>query len=204
MVIRKLFKFEGAHIVRNCSSVRCKKSIHGHSYVVEVFFTSKGLDNGQMILDFGLMKGTIKDIVDSFDHAYSMWDKESDEFQKFMTENSDRYITMPVSPSAEAYSLMLLYIIDKIVRATEFNNGEKDVQVSSVRVAETVTGWAESFREDLDWYDYKLEDTVFSDGVKAEWNDPDMYDKLTEWWKLGPEGTLKDKLFINSPVEQQV
>ena len=77
MIIRKLFKFEGAHIVRNCSSVRCKKSIHGHSYVVEVFFSSDGFDNGMMVMDFGLMKGTIKDFIDGFDHAYSMWDKES-------------------------------------------------------------------------------------------------------------------------------
>jgi len=200
MIIRKLFKFEGAHIVRNCSSVRCKKSIHGHSYVVEVFFTAKGFDNGQMLLDFGLMKGTIKDIVDSFDHAYSMWNKESDEFQKFMMENSDRYITMPVSPSAEAYSLMLLFIIDRIVKATEFNNGEQGVEVSSVRVAETVTGWAESFRDDLDWVDFKLEDIVFSDGVKAEWNNPEMYDKLISFHS---DSSLP-KPFINSPVEQQV
>ena len=111
MIIRKLFRFEGAHIVRNCSSVRCKKSIHGHSYVVEVFFTAKGFDNGQMLLDFGLMKGTIKDVVDAFDHAYSLWDKEEEKFQTFMTENSDRYITMPVSPSAEAYSCACFIVI---------------------------------------------------------------------------------------------
>jgi 6-pyruvoyltetrahydropterin/6-carboxytetrahydropterin synthase len=43
MIIRKQFKFEGAHIVRNCTTRRCKKSIHGHSYVVEVFFTSNKL-----------------------------------------------------------------------------------------------------------------------------------------------------------------
>ena len=60
MIIRKKFKFEGAHIVRNCSTKRCKTSIHGHSYKVEVFFTSNKLDNGFMILDFGLTKKHIK------------------------------------------------------------------------------------------------------------------------------------------------
>jgi len=35
MLIRKLFRFENAHIVRNCSSDRCSRSLHGHSYVVE-------------------------------------------------------------------------------------------------------------------------------------------------------------------------
>lgn len=204
MKIRKKFSFEGAHIVRNCSSIRCKKSIHGHSYVVEVFFTSKGLDNGQMVMDFGLMKGNIKDLIDSFDHAYSMWVKESNEFQGFMTDNSDRWVKMPVSPSAEAYSLMFLFIIDKMVEATEFNNGEKEVSVSSVRVHETTTGYAESFQEDLEWFDFGLNDIEFSDGIKAEWKDPTMYDKLVSWWNLGPEGTLKPKLFVNDVVEQQV
>ena len=100
MIIRKKFKFEGAHIVRGCSSDRCKKSLHGHSYVVEIFFTSNKLDNGQMIYDFGLTKGTIKDIVDSFDHAYSVWNREGDEFMDFIKKHSDRYVVMPVSPSA--------------------------------------------------------------------------------------------------------
>ena len=59
MIIRKLFKFEGAHIVRDCSSDRCKKSIHGHSYLAEVKFKASHLDNAGMVLDFGLMKSTI-------------------------------------------------------------------------------------------------------------------------------------------------
>jgi len=178
MLIRKLFKFEGAHIVRDCSSERCKKSIHGHSYKVEVFFTSNGLDNGQMVMDFGLMKGTIKDLIDSFDHAYSMWDREKEDFKEFMKDNSCRWIQMPVSPSAEQYSLMLLYIIDKIVQSTHFTNGEKDVEVYSVRVHETDTGYAESFRNDLQWVTYALEDIKFSQGIKDEWHDPEMYEKL--------------------------
>jgi 6-pyruvoyltetrahydropterin/6-carboxytetrahydropterin synthase len=203
MIIRKLFKFEGAHIVRNCSSIRCKKSIHGHSYVVEVFFSSDGLDNGQMVMDFGLMKGNIKDLIDSFDHAYSMWDKESDEFKKFMVENSERYITMPVSPSAEAYALMFLMLVDKVVKATEFNNGEVNVEVTSVKVHETVTGYAEAFIDDLDpskfkHEPFKLEDIKFSQGIMDEWKDPDMYNKLIE---ADENGT---KCFINEAVEQQV
>ncbi|MBY0444649.1 MAG: 6-carboxytetrahydropterin synthase, partial [Burkholderiales bacterium] len=44
MLIRKLFKFENAHIVRNCSSERCRSSIHGHSYRVEVLLEANALD----------------------------------------------------------------------------------------------------------------------------------------------------------------
>ncbi|MEL0028882.1 MAG: 6-carboxytetrahydropterin synthase, partial [Perlucidibaca sp.] len=47
MLIRKLFRFENAHIVRNCSSDRCRRSIHGHSYQVEVLLEAHALDHGQ-------------------------------------------------------------------------------------------------------------------------------------------------------------
>lgn len=198
MIIRKLFKFEGAHIVRNCSSTRCKKSIHGHSYIVEVFFTSDGLDNGQMVVDFGLMKGNLKDFIDGFDHAYSMWDKESDEFKDFMKSHSERWIEMPVSPSAEAYAIMFFKVVDAMVRATEFNNGEQSPMLQSVRVHETATGYAEAFREDLDWVEFDLEDIKISAGVLAEWKDPEMYNKLVTANRLGQQ------IFINEVVEQQV
>lgn len=199
MIIRKLFKFEGAHRVYNCSSKRCKYSEHGHSYVVEVKLTSDGLDNGKMIVDFGLLKGTIKDLIDSFDHAYSMWTKMPNKQKDFFKEHSARYIELPDSPSAEAYSLMFTYLIDKILNATEFNNGEKLPRLYSVIVHETDTGYAESFIDDLKYVDYQLEDFIFSDDIKDEWIDSEMFDKLIEYTNNGG-----DKPFKNEVVEQQV
>jgi 6-pyruvoyltetrahydropterin/6-carboxytetrahydropterin synthase len=193
MIIRKEFKFEGAHIVRNCSSDRCKFSIHGHSYRVEVKLTSKGLDNGQMVLDFGLMKGTIKDVVDAFDHCYAYWDKESEEFINFIHKYSARWIALPYSPSAESLSIMFLYLVKEILKNTEFNNGEKDVEVHSVVVHETATGYAEAFVSDLDDVTMSLKDFVFSDAVKAEWKNPNMIEDI----KNG-------KKFVNNKVVQQV
>ena len=38
MRIRKEFRVESAHIVRNCTSHRCSHSIHGHSAVIELIF----------------------------------------------------------------------------------------------------------------------------------------------------------------------
>lgn len=173
MIIRKKFKFEGAHIVRNCSTKRCKTSIHGHSYKVEPFFTSNKLDNGYMILDFGLTKKHIKNIIDSFDHAYSLWSEESDEFKNFFKTNSLRWIEMPVSPSAESYSLMFLKFIDHILKNTTFSNGEGDVKVSSVRVHETKTGYAEAFRDDMDLIELDIKKVVFSDEIINEWKNKD-------------------------------
>jgi len=174
MIIRKKFKFEGAHIVRNCSTDRCKKSIHGHSYEVEVFFTSNKLDNGYMIVDFGLTKKHIHDLIDSFDHAYTLWSGESKEFKEFFKSNSERWIEIPLSPSAESYSLMFLKFIDLILKNTQFTNGEGSVQVSSVRVHETKTGYAEAFREDMKMIEFDLNKVIFSQGVIEEWKDREM------------------------------
>ena len=129
MIIRKLFKFEGSHIVRDSSTFRCKSSIHGHSYKVEVKLESTSLDNAGMVLDFGLMKGPIREIIDSFDHAYSLWTKEKDDFKEFIKSHSARWIEMPCSPTAELYSLMFYAIIHKIINLTQFNNGEKNIEL---------------------------------------------------------------------------
>ena len=55
---------------------------------------------------------------------------------------------------------------------------------------ETATGYAESFREDLNYWDFNLNDIVFSERIASEWKDPQMYQKLA-----GGE------LFINPKVE---
>ena len=203
MIIRKKFKFEAAHIVRNCSSDRCKRSMHGHSYVVEVFFTSDKLDNGHMIMDFGLMKGTIKEFIDGFDHCWQFWNKESEEFQKMIKENSARWISLPVSPSAEQYSLLFLYVIDKIVKATKFNNGEGNVQVSSVRVHETETGYAEAFRDDLKMVNYTLDDIKLSGQVSIEFGDLQMFERLKKYYSQADVSDV-EKPFRNSEVQQQI
>ena len=204
MVIRKLFKFCSGHIVRNCSSERCRKSMHGHNYTVEVFFHSDKLDNGHMIYDFGLTKGTIKDFIDGFDHCWQMWSKEDKNFRKFIKSNSDRWIEMPCSPSAEQYSLMFLFVIDKILKATEFANGEGKVKVHSVRVHETDTGYAESFRKDLKLVNYDLIDIKLSNQVQEEFGDKHMWHRLIDYYEdIDTTGGCQ-KPFINQSIEQQV
>ena len=89
MLIRKLFRFENAHIVRNCSSQRCSRSIHGHSYQIEIILEAHALDNGQMVYDFGLLKGHIKDLIDSFDHAIAFWDKDDAEYIAYCKKFKD-------------------------------------------------------------------------------------------------------------------
>jgi 6-pyruvoyltetrahydropterin/6-carboxytetrahydropterin synthase len=161
-------------------------------------FTSAGLDNGQMVVDFGLLKGTVKDIVDSFDHAYSLWSREKKDFGDFIGTHSDRYIIMPVSPTAEMYSLMFFALIRAIISKTDFSNGEYGVELHSVRVHETDTGYAESFEKDYQefWVDnFDIADVIFSDAIKNEWKDPKMMDKLLDTKQMAP--------FKNPVVELQ-
>ena len=87
MLIRKLFKCESSHIVRNSTSARCSHSIHGHSAVIEVFFRSKDLDNAGMVYDFGLMKNSIKQFIDSMDHCYLLCGLDKSEFKDSFDES---------------------------------------------------------------------------------------------------------------------
>ncbi len=181
MLIRKLFRFENAHIVRNCSSDRCSRSIHGHSYQVEILLEAHALDNGQMVYDFGLLKGHVKALVDSFDHAVAFWDKDNAEYISFCKQFSARWISLPVSPSAEQFSRLIFVLVDAVLKQTVMQNGEADVTLHSIIVHETLTGYAQCFRDDVDnprMGLINLADIIFSEQVCAEWGDPQLFEKL--------------------------
>lgn len=183
-------------MVRNCSSDRCKFSIHGHSYQIELILEAHRLDYGQMVYDFGLLKSSIKDIIDSFDHAICFWDKDDPEYIAMCKQFSARWISLPVSPSAEQFSRVVFFWAREILKQTQMQNGETDVSVYSVIAHETATGYAQCFAEDVDnvqMGELRLGGFDFSEQVKAEWTDPLMYDKL-----------IKGETFMNPSVELQV
>ncbi|CAM3057630.1 6-pyruvoyl trahydropterin synthase family protein [Acinetobacter celticus] len=198
MLIRKLFKFENAHIVRNCTSDRCKRSIHGHSYKVELLLKASKLDHGQMVYDFGLLKGVIKDLFDSFDHAICFWQQDNAEYIQACKTFSARWVSLPVSPSAEQFSRIFFYLAQQVLTSTETQNGEGDVEVYSVIVHETDTGYAQSFAEDIENVQMGLLDLTqieFSEQVVSEWTDPEMFEKLKQGLKFqNPSVDLQVKL----------
>jgi 6-pyruvoyltetrahydropterin/6-carboxytetrahydropterin synthase len=196
MLIRKLFRFENAHIVRNCSSQRCSRSIHGHSYQIEIILEAHALDNGQMVYDFGLLKGHIKDLIDSFDHAIAFWDKDDAEYIAYCKKFSARWISLPVSPSAEQFSRVFFVLVDAMLKQTVMQNGEADVVLHSVIVHETQTGYAQCFKADIDnprMGLIELANIIFSAQVCNEWGDAQMYEKLK-----------RGESFINPSVSLQV
>ncbi len=181
MIIRKLFKFENAHIVRGCSTVKCRSSVHGHSYKVELLFSSNFLDNGQMVYDFGLMKQNMKALIESFDHSVALWDADDKEYLADMKKHSDRWVQLPVSPSAEQFSRVIFLLIDKLLKLTSSVNGEKEVKLNSVIVHETATGYAQCFNEDAyskNMGIIDLEKIIFSDEVKNDFNDSELFEKM--------------------------
>ncbi|MCA8090837.1 6-carboxytetrahydropterin synthase [Burkholderia anthina] len=181
MLIRKLFRFENAHIVRGCSTRRCSHSIHGHSYKVELLLEAHALDNGQMVYDFGLLKGDVRDLIDAFDHAVTLWSGDDRDYVDSMCRHSERWVLLPVSPSAEQFSRVLFRLVDAVLSRTVMSNGEADVHLHSVIVHETETGYAQCFRDDAfnpRMGRIDLDAIVFSPAIAAQWRDPGLFDRL--------------------------
>jgi len=183
LIIRKLFKFENAHIVRGCSTRKCSENIHGHSYKVEVLLESNYLDHGQMVYDFGLTKRYIKELIDAFDHSITLWSEDNPSYIKDMKKHSSRWVELPVSPSAEQFSRVIYLMVERVLACTGMVNGEKNVTLSSIIVHETETGYAQGFKEDAHselMGIINLEDIVFSDEIKHEWTNFNLWKELLE------------------------
>ena len=194
MIIRKRFKVESSHIVRNCTSERCSHSHHGHSAVIDVFFEGKKLDNAQMLMDFGLMKGSIKEFIDSMDHCALICTKDDPEHVDFFKKFNDRYILIPFNPSAEMLSIFIMHYINRILDNTQFNNGEDYLSCVNVEYNETDTGMARCDTCDV-VNNFKPEwenQIVFSEGVKKDWSK-----SLRDFIEYG-------KYIINPTIEQQI
>jgi 6-pyruvoyltetrahydropterin/6-carboxytetrahydropterin synthase len=120
-----------------------------------------------MVYDFGLMKGNVNSFLDKFDHSIHFWNKDKDSVRKFMKEENERWIELPFSPSAEAYSIFFLKNIRDIIENTKFENGEDEtLQCVCVRVHETATGYAEATVEDLELLKWDDEDVIYSSALQ--------------------------------------
>jgi len=183
MIIRKLFKFENAHIVRGCSTQKCSENIHGHSYKVEVLLESNYLDHGQMVYDFGLTKRYIKELIDTFDHAITLWSQDNPSYIEDMKKHSARWVELPVSPSAEQFSRVIYLMVERVLACTGMVNGERNVTLNSIIVHETETGYAQAFKEDayseiMGMID--LKEVIFSKQIQDDWTNINLWRELLE------------------------
>jgi len=189
MQIRKLFKFELAHIVRNAYTQRCAQNIHGHSYKVELFIKSNKVEDAQMLIDFGLVKKGVHDFIDSFDHTFMLWNLPEDEhIVKFACKNFERVIITPFSSSAEMQAKMFYEVCEEILSEIQ---GFENCKLEKVIVHETDTGYAEYQPHEYDdtpntYYPIKIftkdnfaqvlkdpEAIRISEGIAKEWRNQD-------------------------------
>jgi 6-pyruvoyltetrahydropterin/6-carboxytetrahydropterin synthase len=174
MLIRKLFKYEASHQVHEAWSPRCKNSIHGHSFIVEFLFEGKTPDNAHMVMDFGFVKKFFHPFVDSFDHTHILWsDKKYEKVNSFIKDYNERWIELPFNSSAEMQAKMFFVIgWDALLYLKGKKLIHQDVFLSSVKVHETTTGYAEYRTQDVInclFPKVFARDIKFSSAILAEW-----------------------------------
>lgn len=174
MIIRKLFKYEASHQVFDAYSRRCSHSVHGHSYTIEYLFRGNVPDNAQMVMDFGFVKQYFHPFVDAFDHSHMLWrHKRFMDSEGFFFKNNERWVSMPFSSTAEMQSKMFYrYGVVALQVLAQRKLIDSSVQMHSVKVHETDTGYAEFSH--LDYHSCQfpkinLSEIVFSSGTKADW-----------------------------------
>lgn len=135
--IRKLFRVEACHQLEEgkCFSKACSDTLHGHSYIIEVFLTAEKLNSDGMVIDFGALKKMIGEYIDSWDHAIILPDALASSYGKSFLAKNKKVKIVSYNPTAEemAYSIHT-HIANTLAWPRNWVR---------VRVHETATGWAE-------------------------------------------------------------
>lgn len=143
--ICKKFAFEAAHQLEVAYSEACMETIHGHSYVVELFLVSDVLDEMGMVLDFGYLKNFIKEVKKEYDHALIL--PKKDWLDKEIPRQK-KVVLLEQNPTAE-YLAKLIYNDLEVYWEGLSHQWPPDrprvmvARIEKVRVHETASGWAE-------------------------------------------------------------
>lgn len=151
MTIRKTFKAEMAHRVRNAYTTRCQ-GLHGHSYIFEIFLNGETQDNAEMLCDFKLVKEQLDGFLDSFDHTLVI-DSRDNFLVKIAKELNPRYMIIPYNPTAEQMARHIYYQAIQLVD-----------NIQKVIVHETKTGYAEFAGDDNIKID--IDSVIYSEEIK--------------------------------------
>jgi 6-pyruvoyltetrahydropterin/6-carboxytetrahydropterin synthase len=147
--IRKRFTFEAAHQLSGAFSRVCTACIHGHSYIVEVFFTAEELDKNGMVLDFGLIAEWTKALAAQWDHSLMLPIPIATAYQEARDHGElrvplDKIVICPSNPTAENMAKWTWEgIRGKMMQSLSIEASARRVRVEKVRIHETASGWAE-------------------------------------------------------------
>ena len=68
MKIFKEFTFDSAHFLPNVPDGHKCKNIHGHTYLLTVFFEGPLVEHLEWVVDFAVVKNVINPIINQVDH----------------------------------------------------------------------------------------------------------------------------------------
>ena len=93
--LKVVSRFAAAHNLRNFYG-KCE-DLHGHNWLVEVYVTGDKLDQAELLMDFGVIKKHLAEVLDALDHKYL------NELEFFIennpsSENIARYIYENLAP----------------------------------------------------------------------------------------------------------
>jgi 6-pyruvoyltetrahydropterin/6-carboxytetrahydropterin synthase len=144
--ICKRFEIENGHMLSkhpdNC------KFPHGHSRLVEIVLTADTLDENDMVCDFKVLKSTIKEFLESWDHAMAM-NTMDPQFKTLRQAYGDRVI--PFENQDPTTEVMVFRLFQELkARLQEYTREptpryplRAEVRLLRVRLGETSSSWAE-------------------------------------------------------------
>ena len=107
-------EFDAAHRVIGHQN-KCKY-LHGHRYVLEVTASSNMLDQIGVVVDFGFLKGAIKQwIDDNFDHTAILSIEDQPLGEQIANITGQKIYYLPFNPTAENIAFYLKNNIFNII-----------------------------------------------------------------------------------------
>lgn len=99
--IRKSFKVPVGHRLMKHNGL-CK-NIHGHNIKIDIQLSCHGLDNNDMVMDFGIISNLVGYIISGLDHAtlLNKEDEESIKYVKTCGYEDKKLFVFPSDPTAE-------------------------------------------------------------------------------------------------------
>ena len=128
------FECEIAHRLYDVDtySSECRDNIHGHSYKFDVFVARRSteLNKAGMVVDFKLLKETIKEFEKKYDHSVIIRDR--DPLKQPLLDNCKKVNVVEDNPTAE---WMVMEFTDELNDL--FDKHNLGIEVVELQIAET-------------------------------------------------------------------
>lgn len=142
--VTKEFRYEASHMLKDYEGL-CANN-HGHSYILLVTVSGNINENKEdsklgMVMDFGDLKDIVyEEIIDKFDHSFSVSDAYPEEFKEKLKAVTGRIHFLPFQPTCENLTLYFAGLIKKRL--------PPHLKLYSLRLHETNSSYTEWFAED--------------------------------------------------------